>query len=297
MGTRVDARTRFRWFSVTKLVTAACVMRAFERGRIDLDADVRDRLGWFRPAQKITARQLLGHRSGLASPNALGWVHPPGAALRDPATLTRETFARYRTLRAPPGAVGRYSNLGYLILGALLDETEGGFVDTARAFLDAAGATRAGFDPTDAARGHERGLALRTAVMAVLFGRRTPRLVAYVREGWVGLTPFAIEGCAYGGLIGSLDDLVGLGRAFLSPGDVLGADSLRAMVRPTSSAGPAIHGLGFFIDGDGWVGHTGEAGGYRAELRIQPARGIGIAALANSGTATTAEVVQQLKES
>jgi CubicO group peptidase (beta-lactamase class C family) len=133
--------------------------------------------------------------------------------------------------------------------------------------------------------------------MAVLFGRRTPGLVEYVRQGWVGLTPFEIEGRAYGGLVGSLDDLVGLGRAFLSPGGVLSADSIRAMTRAPSPGAAATHGLGFFLDGDGWVGHTGEAGGYRAELRIHPSRGIGIAALANSGTATTGEVVHHLKES
>jgi len=118
-----------------------------------------------------------------------------------------------------------------------------------------------------------------------------------VREGWVGLTPFAIEGRAYGGLVGSLDDLLGVGRAFLAPGEALGADTLAAMTRVASSGEGATHGLGFFIDGDGWVGHSGEAGGYRADLRIHPARGIGLAALANSGTATTSDVIQSLKES
>ena len=291
----VETATRFRWFSVTKLVTAACVMRAAERGRIDLDEDVRERLAWFRPSAPISARQLLSHSSGLAKPNALRWVHPPGARLRTPGELARATFARHRRLRSAPGATALYTNLGYLVLGELLDTLEGGHEEAFDRFLTAAGVRDTGFDPRPGARGHEPLRSLRTAAMALLFAPRSARLVAYLKEGWVGLAPFAIEGRAYGGLAGSLDDLVRLGRAFLGGTDALEPRTLREMTKE-ASRGDAAYGLGFVIDGDGWVGHGGEAGGFRSQLRIHPRRGSGIAVLANSGVATSIEVMQRLKE-
>ena len=57
--------------SVSKLVVALGVLRLVEQGRLDLDRDVSDYLGWrlrhpAYPDQSITLAQLLGHRSGLA---------------------------------------------------------------------------------------------------------------------------------------------------------------------------------------------------------------------------------------
>ena len=294
-GEPVTAATRFRWFSVTKLVTALTVLRAVERGALALDEDVRERLDWFRPNAVVTVRHLLSHASGLADPNALGWVHPPGRPLRAPSTLTRQTWRRYAALRARPGSVARYTNLGYLVLGELVEATEGSFEAAAAAVLARAGATSAGFSVEGAARGHEALGSIRTAAMAVLFGRRTPRLVAYVREGWVGLAPFEIEGRAYGGLVGSLDDLVALGRALLVPGVVLDEPLLSAM-RSRLAVGPrGAYGLGFWFHRDGWVGHGGEAGGYRAELHLRPERGRGCAVLVNAGAAPTGALVETLK--
>lgn len=283
-GERVASTTRFRWFSVTKLVTAACVLRLVDEGRLALDEDVRERLAWFRPTAPMSARSLLSHSSGLASPNSLGWVHPPGQFLRSSAELTRATYARHRRLRSVPGAKARYTNLGYLVLGELIASELGSYESAARSLLADAGVASASFAAEDAARGHEPLRSLRTGVMALLFGRRTPGLVAYVRDGWVGLKPFAIEGQAYGGLLGSIEDLAALGRALLVPG-LLSADSLRAMSAPQAVGSESSFGLGFWIEGNGWIGHAGEAGGYRAELRIHPEERHGVAVLANSGVA------------
>ncbi|MBX3272687.1 MAG: beta-lactamase family protein [Sandaracinaceae bacterium] len=291
----VTRATRFRWYSVTKLVTAMATLRAVEAGRLALDDDVRARLDWFRPSAPVTVRHLLAHASGLADPNATGWVHPPGRALRPPGVLARETFARHPRLRSAPGAVARYTNLGYLVLGELLAEVEGGYERAAAAVLARSGAHRASFSVDGAARGHEALASARTLVMAALFGRRTPGLVAYVREGWVGLSPFAIEGQAYGGLVGSIEDLVALGRALLAPGLVLEAPTLRAM-RARAASGPAgAYGLGPWLHGDGWIGHGGEAGGFRAELHVHPERGRGFAILVNAGAAPTGARVDELK--
>jgi CubicO group peptidase (beta-lactamase class C family) len=87
--------------SISKLVVAIGVMRLVEQGRLDLDRDVNDYLGWrvrnpAFPDTPITLRALLSHQSGLrdtvdyivpldgsleavlANPKAWELVHAPG---------------------------------------------------------------------------------------------------------------------------------------------------------------------------------------------------------------------------
>jgi len=293
-GDAVDPSTRFRWFSVTKLVTAACVLRLVEAGRLGLDDDARRHLPWFDPAARVTVRHLLSHASGLANPNALPWVHPPGGPTRSPARLTRALWSRHRRLRAPPGVEARYSNLGYLVLGELVAALDGSFEDAALALLRDAGARTASFDPRPAARGHEALRSARSAVMAALFARKTPRLVAYAREGWIGLTPFVLEGRAYGGLVGSIEDLAALGRALIEPGVILSRRALDAMARPHARGDGETYGLAFYFHPVGWLGHGGAAGGYRADLFLDPSRRRGVAILANAGDAAMGEALLRL---
>jgi CubicO group peptidase (beta-lactamase class C family) len=313
---RMERTTRLRWFSVTKIATATAVMRLADAGRLDLDAPVSERLPWLDArAAPFSARHLLSHSAGLPDPSPLGWVHPPRASRRSPSALTRALLAREgrldplrralgRRRSEAPGRVGRYTNLGYLVLGELVAAVAGEPFAThlRRRVLAPAGLASTGFDPSGAAVGHEALASPRTPVMAAAFFPRTLRLVRYVRRGWIGLTPFELEGQAYGGLVGSLDDLVRLGRLHLNDGTldgvrVLEPGSARAMRQPTATGPGGRFGLGFWIRDGGWVGHGGEAGGFRAELALHPARGVGVAVLANSGVARIDRVARALARS
>lgn len=272
---------------MTKLATALAVGALVERGRIHFDDRVDRYLPWFQPSRPVTIAEVLSHTAGLADPLPIGWVHPPGARRRTPFELTRATFDRHRKLGTP-----RYTNLGYLVLGELVREIAGApYADFVRDTILGPANVRARFSPSGAV-GHEPLRSWRAAGMALVFFPRTRGLVRYVERGWVGLTPFELEGEAYGGLVGSLDDLVALGRVFLREGaPVIDRELFRAMIAPRGG-----FGLGCEIYGRGWIGHGGEAGGFRAELRVHPERGIGVAVLASSGTANVREVAQRLSE-
>ena len=86
-----DPASLAEWASVTKLVTAYAVLRAVERDTIAIDEP-------FGPAG-ATVRHLLAHASGLG---------PEGSAPISPPERTRI-----------------YSNVGYDLLGALLEERSG----------------------------------------------------------------------------------------------------------------------------------------------------------------------------
>ncbi len=299
----ITLATPFRWWSVTKIVTATAVLALADRGALRLDDPVARHVPWFRPrpaGAAVTVEHLLAHTAGLASPSPLGWVHPPERERRTPDQLVRETFERHAELRSTPGERARYSNLGYLLLGEIVRRlTRLSFGEhVRRSVLAPAGIASAGFEPRGAV-GHERLRSVRAPVMAALFLPRTRRLVAYAKDGWVGLTQFEIEGQAYGGLVGSLDDLVRIGRLHLGDGSidgvrVLSSELAQRMREPHGEGDLGTFGLGCFVLDGGWIGHGGEAGGYRAELRFSPERGLGVAVLANAGDANALEVADAL---
>lgn len=125
----VTMDTRFRIASVTKMISALRVMQLVEQGRLDLDRDISDLLGY--PVEnpfaegKITLRMLMSHTSSLAGPG----YRFPGRTLRELIGDRKRT--RNRFLNQRPGKKYVYSNLGAGIMGTLIELAEGKNVDTA----------------------------------------------------------------------------------------------------------------------------------------------------------------------
>lgn len=283
-GAPITLATRFRWFSVTKTVTALTTLALEEEGRWSLDDPAHRWVGWLEPDPGRTLAALLCHGAGVAVPNAVSWAKPPGAPRRDPRTLTRHAWRAGRHA-TPDAHSARYSNLGFLVLGRAIEAAaDAPYPEVVRTrVLAPLGLARTSFAPGDAAVGHERLASVRALAMSALFMPRTPRLLRYARAGWLGLRPYELEGAAYGGLVGSLDDLTRLGRALLG--------ERGARMAEERARGPeGRFGLGLWLYDDGWVGHGGSAGGFRAELRVHPGRGLGVAVLANGGAAAAEEV-------
>lgn len=123
-GRRVTAGDPVRIASISKLVTAIGVMRLVEAGKLDLDADVSDLLGWplrnpAFPEQPITLRLLLSHRSSLT--DAAGyWQTPLGGRLHDILQDPRAWDARHA-----PGGFFRYTNLNFPLVAQVMERATG----------------------------------------------------------------------------------------------------------------------------------------------------------------------------
>jgi CubicO group peptidase (beta-lactamase class C family) len=106
--TRVNAQTIFQAASLTKPVFAYGVMKLVEAGKLDLDAPLAKWLPDYLPkdelSQKITARQVLSHSSGL--PN---WRR-----------ADRELKSHF-----PPGERFSYSGEGYVFLSRVVEKITG----------------------------------------------------------------------------------------------------------------------------------------------------------------------------
>lgn len=112
--------TPFDMASITKVeATTAAILQLVGAGRLSLD----DRLGALLPAFQgtdkaaITVRQLLTHRAGLWEWQPT-WLHRDGAGQVLP-------YLAALPLRYPAGARFAYSDLGFLLLGAIVTRVSG----------------------------------------------------------------------------------------------------------------------------------------------------------------------------
>ena len=106
--------------SVTKVVaTTAICMLLEEAGRLDLDEPVADKIKEFRgeEREKVTPRQLLAHCGGLAA-------HAELYRSCYSADAVQEAVCRI-PLAYEPGTQDVYSDLGFILLGALLERVSG----------------------------------------------------------------------------------------------------------------------------------------------------------------------------
>lgn len=110
--------------SISKLVTAIGVMRLVEAGKLDLDADVSQRLGYrlrnpAYPDVPITLRLLLSHRSSLT--DAAGYYATPlGGELKDILVDPRAWDPAHA-----PGTFFRYTNLNFPLVAAVMEQATG----------------------------------------------------------------------------------------------------------------------------------------------------------------------------
>jgi len=141
-GRLVRPASRFRLGSLSKMLTAVAILQLAEDGRLGLDDKLLPILGPLgpRPAaiqdervRDITVRQLLQHRAGFDRDISGDPLFPPRAVeagrrqhARLPATcptLLRDTLES--PLDFAPGSRFAYSNVGYCMLGRVIERISG----------------------------------------------------------------------------------------------------------------------------------------------------------------------------
>jgi serine beta-lactamase-like protein LACTB len=121
----VDAKTMFRWASVSKTITAVAAMQLVEMELLDLDRDIRDYVPEFPDkGAKITTRQLLGHLGGIVH-YVNGKVIRTQRNYEKPnpfadVVLALDTF-KESPLVCLPGEKYSYSTHGYILLSAVVE--------------------------------------------------------------------------------------------------------------------------------------------------------------------------------
>lgn len=116
----------FNVASVTKQITAMCIVILHDRGQLDISDEVSKYLPeMMHYPQKITISHLMHHTSGLREVYDLWRLHkkPAGTVLTFPGVY--ELFARQRELNFDPQADFSYCNTGYLMLVEIVKRVSG----------------------------------------------------------------------------------------------------------------------------------------------------------------------------
>ncbi|MCB0717416.1 MAG: beta-lactamase family protein, partial [Bacteroidetes bacterium] len=147
-GTTVTEKTQFDLASMTKvIVTTTAIMQLYESGAIKLDDPVARYLPAFgaNGKQDVTIRQLLQHRGGLIPYRR---YHMNGYSTRQSVIDAIMTDS----LVYEPGTETRYSDLGMITLGLLVERVSGlSLADYAdRRILRPLGMINSGFKPVGA---------------------------------------------------------------------------------------------------------------------------------------------------
>jgi CubicO group peptidase (beta-lactamase class C family) len=271
--------------SISKLFTATAVMQQVEQGHLDLDAPVSQYLPDFslrtryRASGPITTRNLLTHHAGLPGDRLKGmWsLHP--APFEQVFPLLRDEYVSY-----PPDLVFSYSNLGYALLGRLVEKASG---QSYLSYMQDALLTPLGMD-------HTRFL---TEPLS------DPQMAVGYRQGQPGAERYLLREVPAGALVSNVADMSRFIRLWLADGRagtrvLVGSEALREMWR-RQNADVALDmdfriGLGWMLGLPGLdyagpvVHHNGGTLGAASELIVLPQHKLGVIVLANSAAASAA---------
>ncbi|MFF4752332.1 serine hydrolase domain-containing protein [Streptomyces sp. NPDC002514] len=264
-----DEDVQYRIGSITKTFTAVLVLRLRDEGVLELGDPLEKHL----PGTGVgeaTIAELLAHTGGLAAESpAPWWERTPGALRPELSDVLGE-----KPLVHPIGRRHHYSNPGYTLLGALVEEVRGAPWEEVlrREVLEPLGLDRTSGRP------------------------RAPHAGGWAVHPWAdALLPEPVEDLGRMAPAGQLWSTTGdLARfaVFLTQGDerVLSADSVREMRTPAAPAEAAdvadgiTYGLGMQIQyrhGRLLVGHSGSLPGFLASLTISVADDVAAVVLAN----------------
>lgn len=277
----VTRATTFNGFSVTKTFTAVAILQLVERKLVDLDQSAQKYLPPFPYPESVTVRQLLAHSSGIANPIPLRWIHLDDEhATFDRNAFFARVYRQHPRLTHGPDAKFAYSNLGYQLLGELIESVTAMPYEQyiTENILDRIGVSHVdlGFamNPALHARGYHKRMSLSYPILGFLMDRARS---FEGREGaWEMFRPYHMNGAAYGGLIGSAAGFARFLQALLDDRQALLTSASMAQLfteHRLVNGKPSGMALAWFtgrLDGERYLHHAGGGGGYYAELRLYP---------------------------
>lgn len=261
----VTAETLFGLASMNKMFTAVAIGRLVDQGRLAWKDPVEKHLpGWLPEAARgTTVDALLTHRSGLG--DYLDSIRT------DPKIRETRVLSDYRDLirtspvePAPEGGL-RYSNTGYLVLGALIEAVTGRdyFEFVRQEVFAPAGMTR-----TDSWCRDE--IVEGRAIGYVPPGEAA---AAGLGNGWRSNSALqGIRGTSAGGGYSTARDLLRFARALVT-GKLVRPETLETMLSPQARFLPGSeYGYGFVLggtrEGGRVFGHSGGFPGVSGELKV-----------------------------
>ncbi len=280
-------------YSMSKPITAAAVLQLVEARTLRLDSSISSYLQWQPYGPDVTVGQLLSHTSGVPNPIPLRWVHPARShdAFDERAALA-EVLRGHPRLSFAPGTRYAYSNIGYWLLGYVVERACGEPFPT---FVRDHVLRRLGMasrelgyvvpDYQDHAKGYLERYSLLNLVKRVVIAKD---LVGGYEKRWLHIEDHHVNGAAFGGMVGNAG---GFGK-FLqdqlrSRSALFGDETHRSFYTPQRTTDGALipMTLGWNIgtaDETRFFYKEGGGGGFHAMMRLYPSSRIGTVVMTNA---------------
>lgn len=284
---KITGATIYNWASISKTLTAICVMQLRDRKLLKLDDKVFKYLPSFsQVSTAVTIRQLLNHSSGVRIRpdiwNNVMHFNENGDVMFPVSREQFMLFFPHMFVGDKPGKKFEYSNLGYSLLGYLVEAiTQDSFENYAM-----------------------KNVLLPLGMYNSYFGQSPTYLqkkvsqsyIYFAKDSLVRVSPDVQLGAevANGGLNASMDDMMKYSN-FVANGDekVLSRETLGEMFKPeifvnedSKDGWRKFVGLGFFIykftkTGEINVYHAGGQFGFQSDMYIDPKRKISAISIFN----------------
>lgn len=279
LGTRqrFTPETQLMTASCTKVVTAAAVLALADAGRLQLDRSLSDYYPDHPYGCEITVAQLLAHTAGVPNPLPINWLHRFEDTAFDEARALAAVLRAHPRLHSRPGERYAYSNVGYWLLGRVVERASGSpyteYVEDdvlAPLGLPRAEMCFAVDEPARLARGYQQawsglGFFTRVAVRAPFRDGRDGR--------WLRFARVFMDGPPYGGLFATASGFCRF---------------LRGQLARTPT--PALGWRAGRVAGVAYLGKPGGGPGFCGSVRVYPDAGIATAWLSNHMAVSEARI-------
>lgn len=273
---QVDPKTLFVTASAGKMLTAAAIMTLVDEGVVDLNAAVTTYVPYFNLIQpfdpsNISVHQLLTHTSGFP-----GYVE---IICNTDEDILSTWFREHTTypLWGPPGRLFNYSNLGYSLVGLILEEASGiPFIETMKQRI---------YDPlgmTTARYGEEAIYNYGNYAVGHVFNA-SGEVEKYILPGNDCPLLRPAGGCRM-----SSEDMARFVEMLLANGgEILSSDSATRMMSPLENThNPYEYGYGYGLSSRDYKGltvvrHSGGGTGFRSEVCLVPEYNFGVVVMVN----------------
>jgi CubicO group peptidase (beta-lactamase class C family) len=296
--TPVTAETVFRVGSITKMFTAAAVLRLTEEGRLSVDDPVSKYISELAAAGPLTLRMLLTQTSGLHD-----YTHTPAFGEEQRNSHTTKQMIDYIASMKPltdfaAGSKWAYSNSNYYVLGAIVEKVSGASLGQ---YLETNIIAPAGITTTVADREDD-----------VVLHRASGYVPVEGKSGHFRNAPFfSMDNAGGAGALRSTAVDLARWQQALFAGRIITLRSVAAMttpgrlndgaiaIRPDApiSLGPPSYGFGLelgTVDGEQAIGHGGSVPGFTSYLVTFPKLQMTVAIMTN-GAPNGADVFHDIE--
>lgn len=284
---KADPHTTYHAYSVTKTFTALAILQLAEKGVINIDKPVIQYLPDFPYGAEITTKQILNHSAGIPNPVPLNWIHlDTEKDSFDKNAFLKSVINNNRKVKAKPNDKFAYSNLGYVLLGQLIEKISGRTYEDyiteniiQKLPVNAGDLSFVFTDHISHATGYHKRMSFSNLILGFFIDKS--KFMDKPEGKWRPFKTFYVNGQSYGGLIGKPISFVRYVQEILKDNSGLVSSECRKMLFQENKSnngrntGMCLSWFSGQLGGYNYYAHAGGGGGFYCEIRIYPGLNIG----------------------